>query len=212
MRRFPEPEKRVRYEVRENLEYRCKDCKWCKGQGTKTIWDCRFDGMPYVDKKDKKGRPARFIRTQSIPCVCPLGDYYRSERQKEATAIRQPELQHIIEGQKHVRNWLLYDPTLPKFDESQTVEPGDFTAMIAKASMTMTSVKQVNREYRKRQLENWLVRFIVNILDGGAMQFEQILQRAREAGRGSADTLRAAGELVRVKITRKDDQELWSLE
>jgi hypothetical protein len=118
---------------RSNLEYRCRDCPWCHGQGFVTIWHNRYTGQPYVElKRFNNGRIQKFALVAVIPCKCPLGFWIRSEQtQGLATALHPPQLDWIIEGTWGKGNWQLTDPTAPNVDDSEVPEPGRLREMIA---------------------------------------------------------------------------------
>lgn len=202
-------DKPARSELRSNLEHRCRFCKYCHGEGVVQIFHDRYDGQPYVEQKDDRGRLSRFALTGAVSCICPLGDWILSTRQEEATSLREIQLQRVIEGRVP---WSMADPTLPYVDDSEEVKPGAFQAMLAKIPNVAKRASDVERERRKRERENWLVRFLVNALEAGALTIDQLLQRARDAGRGNLQELRTAGELARVKIAFEGTQEKWSLE
>jgi hypothetical protein len=212
MRRFAEPEKKVRSEVRENLESRCANCSHCQGHGLVTIYHDKYQGEPYIRLKRRDGKRKAYALRVDVPCVCPLGFWIKTARDPEdATAHRYStiDFQKVIEG---CVPWSVRDPTLPRYDPGQLVEPGDFAAMLERASRTMTHVRQVNREHRRREEENWLVRFLVNALESGPKPFLEVIKRACEAGHGNERSLRTAAELTRIKITTVEHLETWSLE
>lgn len=202
-------DKPARSELRSNLEHRCRFCKYCHGEGVVQIFHDRYDGQPYVEQKDDRGRLSRFALTGAVSCICPLGDWILSTRQEEATALREIQLQRVIEGRVP---WSMTDPTLPYIDDSEEVKPGAFREMLAKIPNVARRASDVERDRRKRERENWLVRFLVNALDAGPMLFDDLVQRARDAGHGSIEDMRSAGELVRIKIASMNGQETWMLE
>jgi hypothetical protein len=196
--------------IRQNLEQRYRECPYCAGEGLVTIYHDRYTGKPYVELKTRRGEVRRFALLLAIPCICPLGSFMRDERTNgEATKIQELNLNHVLEG--HIK-WSIYDPTLPKIDDGEVPEPGRLRSMIEKMSSAPKRARDVLREQRKREQENWMVRFLVNALEAGPLAFAQIAQRARDAGHGSLADLRTAGELVRVKITSAETGEVWSLE
>ena len=194
--------------VRANLEYRCRECEWCQGAGEVTIFHERYTGLPYIELKKSDGRVRKYALVAAIPCECPLGTWIRNSREDKATTVRQLRLAHVIEGRIP---WTLFDPTMPYVDDGEVPELGSFRA-IMEAGAGVKNVKDVLRQDRKREQENWLVRFLVNALEAGPLSFDKLLQRARDAGRGNLSALRTAGELVRVKINTVNRQEIWSLE
>lgn len=98
-------------DLRKNLEYRCRDCEWCAGQGLKTIFHDRYTGLPYIElKRHSDGQVKKYALRCAVPCVCILGQWIREQHEQEATAVRQPRLEDVIEGRIP---WTIFDPSLP---------------------------------------------------------------------------------------------------
>lgn len=111
--RQPEPEKRVRSEVRENLEKRCADCLHCRGAGLVSVFHGRYTGEPYIRLKRPDGSARAFALRVALTCVCPLGEWIEQARDKgDATAIRVERLTlaKVLEGRVP---WSTTDPTAP---------------------------------------------------------------------------------------------------
>lgn len=198
--------------VRINLEYRCRDCEFCRGKGLYTIFDVRYEGLDYVEQKSPDGRLHRFVRIDTIPCICPLGSWIRDTRQQEATTVRQINLQHVIEGQQHVRNWSLTDPRFKHIDPKKPAEPGMLRAIINEIPTVVNHVNDLDRKQKQFIRENMLVRFLVNALDPGPATFKDISEWALRGNYGSPSELRTAAGLARLKIQFIDKVETWSLE
>jgi hypothetical protein len=153
-RRLEEPEKRVRSEVRENLECRCRGCSYCHGQGLVTVYHDMYTGLPYVTLKDRFGRARLFSLRGVVNCICPLGFFFgQAQDPEDATASRfaSLKLQHVLEGMdgRRLLRWSTKDPTLPTYDESEVIEPGDFRAlfydMVARLKRTTGPPKALPR-------------------------------------------------------------------
>lgn len=197
-------------DLRRNLEHRCRDCKWCQGQGFYTIFDRRYDGLPYVEKKTPDGRLRRFKRIDTIPCVCPLGSWIRGTREDQATAIREINLQDVIEGQRHVRNWSLTDPRLPYCDPGEVAEPGVFRAMI-EAGSSVRRIVDIEREHKKTNSERWYIQFLVHFLRTEPAPFSQLLEMASLTGHNDVAELRRAGAIVGIQRENRHSGEHWIL-
>ena len=142
----PISDKPIRSEVRANLESRCRSCEHCHGEGLVPIFHDRYEGMPYVCLKRRDGTVRSYAMRTSVPCVCPLGQWFQDARDSgDATAVRVAlvTLQQVLEGR--VR-WSKKDPTLPKYDPSEVVKPGDFRRMLDGLSKTVNRAKDVLRQ------------------------------------------------------------------
>lgn len=148
----PEPEKRVRSEMRENLQARCADCQFCHGKELVTIWHDRYTGEPYLRLRRTNGAVKAYALRVAVPCVCPLGTWVADARASEdATAIRAATvtLLQVLEG---TVPWSMTDPTAPPCDEGQAVEPGDFRRMIDNIHQI---AKQPRKLLRERVAASW---------------------------------------------------------
>ena len=103
-------------DLRKNLEYRCRDCEWCYGQGLPTIFHDRYDGLPYVQLKRHDGTSRKYAMRVAVPCVCNLGLWIRDQHEQEATHVKQLYLADVIEGRIP---WTLFDPSAPPVDPDE---------------------------------------------------------------------------------------------
>lgn len=205
----PVPGMDVSADTREEAEAKSRGCVYCSGHGMATIYSPDFRGAAteVID-----GR-VRLLRSAAY-CVCAAGRWMLIRHQQECKDLfrRTFDLYDVVSGR--APGWMVDDPRgEPNISPPADMEtfPDWKSLVVAFGAKLATSPNQF-ADSRRRARENWFIRFLVNALESGPLAFEQLAERAVNAGRRDMKEMRTAADLARIKITRQDDQEIWALE